>query len=78
MSEGLASAHDIWSAPPDEAEALLRKRGVSYVMLCPARGKLPIKFSETGLRAALQRGEVPAYLEAVPAGETFKVWRVVP
>jgi hypothetical protein len=78
MNEGLVTAHAIWSAEPEAAEHLLRVRGVSYVMLCPARGKLPIEFPDKSLRAALERGDVPDFLESVPAGKTFKLWKFKP
>jgi hypothetical protein len=78
MNEGLVTAHEIWSAEPMAAEQMLRARGVSYVMLCPARGKLPIKFPATSLRTALEHGDVPDFLEPVPAGKAFKLWKFKP
>ena len=76
LNEGIRTAHELWSAPPSDAGHMLKRRGVAYVMLCPARGELPVKFPEDGLRHALTRGDVPDYLEPVPAGDAFKVWRV--
>ncbi len=76
MNRGIAAAHDIWSAPPREAESKLRADGIAYVMLCPKRGKLPIRFDEASLRARLEAGDMPDYLESVPGGDVFKVWRV--
>lgn len=76
LNEGIKTAHELWSAPSSEAGDRLKRRGVGYVMLCPARGELPFKLPKDGLRGALMRGDVPDYLEPVPAGDVFKVWRV--
>jgi len=45
-------------------------------MLCAARGKLPFKWPDDSLRAALERGDAPTFLEPVPAGDVFRLWRV--
>jgi hypothetical protein len=76
MGEGIIAAHDLWSAPPETAVGKLKARGVSYVMLCPARRALPITFPEDSLRRALEKNEAPAGLEPVPAGPVFRLWRV--
>jgi hypothetical protein len=76
MNEGITTAHEIWAAPVEEAAARLRARGIAYVLLCPARGKLPFEFPGASLRATLEYGEVPAFLEPVPSGEVLRFWRV--
>lgn len=76
MGEGITTAHDLWSASAQTAAENLKARGVSYVMLCPARGALPFTFPGDSLRTAIEKNEAPAGLEPVAAGEAFRVWRV--
>lgn len=76
MGEGIVAAHDLWSASANTAAAGLKARGVGYVMLCPARGALPVAFPQDSLRAALEKNDAPPGLEPVAAGPAFRLWRV--
>jgi hypothetical protein len=76
MGKGIPAAHDLWAAPAAEAAPLLKARGVTYVVLCPARGALPMSFPPGSLKTVLDKGEALSHLEAVAAGSVFRVWRV--
>ena len=75
-----SQAHYHLSAMADRKASMLM--GASFVVFtisvtqASARGELPVKFPDDGLRQALMRGDVPDYLEPVSAGDVFKVWRV--
>jgi len=74
MKEGITAAHEIWASPAGGAGEKLR--GVDYVMLCAPRGKPPFEWPDGSLRAALERGDARAFLEPVPAGDVFRLWRL--
>lgn len=76
MNEGIATAHDLWTAPATEAAARLKARGVSYVLLCPARGPLPMKFPPGSLKSVLDINQPPPGLVEVPIGQVFRLWQV--
>ena len=78
LSTGITTAHRALSAPPEEAREMLQRARASYVMVCGPRP--PDGLAEPGrsqsLWARLQAGAVPDWLERVPAGEAFTVYRV--
>lgn len=65
---------------PEEAHALVRARGTSYVAICPDLGEpaLYIERSPGGFAASLVRGTAPGWLEPVPMepGIGLRVWKV--
>lgn len=77
----LAEIH-IGLSSPDEAEAFLHGADVGIVAFCPSDAGTEnlIRTAPNGLYAALNRGEVPDYLEALPADEAsgFQLYRVRP
>lgn len=77
----LAEIH-IGLSSPDEAEAFLHGADVGIVAFCPSDAGTEnlIRTAPSGLYAALNRGEVPHYLEALPADEAsgFQLYRVRP
>jgi hypothetical protein len=78
-TSGNGAAVAIWLAPPAEAGARLAATGADYLAFCPGAPEA-ITFARTapdGLAARLEAGEVPDYLQPVPAGETpLAVFRV--
>ncbi|WP_235916382.1 MULTISPECIES: hypothetical protein [Alphaproteobacteria] len=65
---GMLTELHIGLAKPDEAEAFLRGAGATIIAYCrtDAQTKTIRNLKPDGLYAALERGEVPAYLEALP------------
>jgi hypothetical protein len=76
MNEGIATAHDLWSAPAADAAQRLKARGIDYVLLCPGRGPLPFGFPPGSLKTTLDANTSPPGLVSVPAGPAFRLWQV--
>ena len=62
------------------ARAIIDRRGINYVLICPRMSESTIYSSEApkGFYAELARGRVPAWLEpiALPADSPYRMWRV--
>ena len=65
----------------DNAHAIIEKRHVDYVLLCPGMSESTVYASEApaGFYMQLAHGKVPAWLSPVtlPKASPFKMWRVV-
>jgi hypothetical protein len=65
----------------DNARAIVDKRRIDYVLICPNMSESTIYFAEAkkGFYVQLIRGKVPAWLKpvALPANSPFRMWRVV-
>ncbi|SEL62042.1 hypothetical protein [Xaviernesmea oryzae] len=79
---GMLAELRIGLAPIDEALALIRKAGVTLVVVCPGEGSAEMlaKESPDGLAAKLLAGEVPPYLERVESvtESPLRLYRVRP
>jgi hypothetical protein len=67
---------------PDQAHAIIARRHVDYVLLCPGMSESTIYASAArhGFYMQLVHGPVPAWLApvALPKGSLFLMWRVKP
>lgn len=64
-------------APPDDARAIVRAAGASYLITCGGETDLESRAAPDGLAAGLDAGRVPRWLEAVPLGPTpYRVYAV--
>jgi hypothetical protein len=65
----------------DQARAIVARRGIDYVLICPGLSESTIYSSEApkGFYVQLAKGEVPAWLQAIelPKDSPYKMWRVV-
>jgi len=65
---------------PEDAKAMIDRRGVDYVLICPNMSESTIYRSEAkdGFYAQLSENKVPEWLETVPLPENspFRMWRV--
>jgi hypothetical protein len=70
--KGNAAMLDVFLAPPDEAAARLKALGVDYLAFCPGAPERYnyAAYAPEGLAAALNRDEVPKFLERLPLAET--------
>jgi hypothetical protein len=76
MAASIIAAHDAFAAPPAGAEARVRALGATYVVDCPG-SYMGVPAGSFGWR--LRRGQVPAWLEPVPAaGTKLVIYRVRP
>jgi hypothetical protein len=66
---------------PEAALAMIRKRGINYVLICPGMSESTIYASraKNGFYMQLVHGKVPPWLQPVPlpAKSPFRMWRVV-
>jgi hypothetical protein len=76
LSMGIRTAHGALAAPPDRARGILAEAKVRYVMVCGPRPPDGLPEPERSLWSRLQAGAVPDWLERVPAGSAFAVYRV--
>jgi hypothetical protein len=80
LSSGIIASYRAFASPPDEARKVLAKARADYLVTCGPRGPIGLSDAErrTSLWGRLQAGEVPAWLELIPAtrGQAFAVYRV--
>jgi hypothetical protein len=78
-AQGMYDHIRIFRARPDVAHALMKARGIDYVVLCADEEELAFyaKKDPKGLWGSIARGDVPAWLEALPQmGDGIQIWRV--
>ena len=75
---GIIAADSIMRAPPTQAEALVRQRGVNYVAYCTSSPGLRLlrETAADGLAVRLLNGDVPAWLEALPGTGPIRAYKV--
>ncbi len=75
---GILTADAIMRAPPAQAEALARQRGVNYVAYCTSSPGLRLyrEAAQDGLAVRLLNGDVPAWLEALPGTGPIRAYKV--
>jgi hypothetical protein len=75
---GILTADAIMRAPPAQAEALVRQRGVNYVAYCTSSPgfRLYRETAQDGLAVRLLNGDVPAWLEALPGNGPIRAYKV--
>ncbi|SMF67176.1 hypothetical protein [Allosphingosinicella indica] len=65
----------------DTARAIVEKRGVDYVLICPGMSESTVYRSEAkqGFYVMLAAGQVPDWLDPVdlPKGSPYRMWRVI-
>lgn len=71
-----------WIRSPQEAEAIIQKRGIEYVLYCPgaAEPRLYSARSPNGMMAQLMAGHPPAWLQELqdPRLGPIRLYRVLP
>ncbi len=80
LSEGIQEAHRSFALPPDAAREALAQNGATYLVTCGDYTLVGVSDAarSTSLGAHLSAGDVPAWLERVPAqgDSAFTVYRV--
>jgi hypothetical protein len=80
-AEQIVDVMRFWRGSPENALATVRKYRSDYVLSCPMASSSTIFMAEAprGFYAQLEKGQVPAWLEAVPLpeGSPYRMWRVV-
>lgn len=69
----------IFRSQPQTARALMKKRGIDFLVLCPGEEELAFyaKKDPEGLWGNVSRGKVPDWLEPFPdTRKGIKVWRI--
>jgi hypothetical protein len=70
---------EIFRSHPDVAKQLMTARGINYLAVCPDESELDlyVRKNPGGLWAQIAKGNVPDWLEPLPAkGKGIMVWRV--
>ncbi len=80
LSAGILTAHEALASPPAQARAVLARLHADYVATCRKGGVrgLDAAARDASLSGRLQAGAVPDWLEALPVGGPFAVYRVKP
>jgi hypothetical protein len=78
LPEGVLAAHRIFALPSEEARRVIAAGKVDYLVTCgdAAMGGLTAEENARGLWGRLAAGDPPAWLEKLPDGGVFKVYRV--
>lgn len=78
--EGNLAALDMLMATPADAEHQIRAGNVGIVAVCPGNSETTLlaKAAPDGLLAALNRAEIPAWLEPIGGGPALQLYRVRP
>jgi hypothetical protein len=78
LPEGILAAHRIFALPSEEARRVIVAHGVDYLVTCGdiAMGGFTTAENARGLWGQLAAGNPPAWLEKLPAGDVFSVYRV--
>ncbi len=78
--EGNLAALDMLMAATAEAEHRIRAAKIGIVAVCPGNSetRLLAEAAPDGLLAALNRGEVPSWLEPIGSGPALRLYRVRP
>jgi hypothetical protein len=80
--EGISSVIEIALAPPENARAMLARRGTRYVALCPglSEARMYAQLEPGGLVAQLVAGDAPRWLKPVAHKDAsgLKIWRISP
>jgi hypothetical protein len=78
-TEGNLAVLDAFTGPPDRAKAMVDARNVGLIALCPTdpEQKLLERQAPDGFLAALERNEVPGWLEPIDThGSLLRLYRV--
>jgi hypothetical protein len=78
LSSGILTSHLVLASAPEEARSVMRTADVTYVMTCgerPPQGLTEPDRSRS-LWGHLQAGSIPDWLESIPNGGEFRVFRV--
>lgn len=78
--EGIRTLIEISLASPNEARAMLTKRGTGYVALCPGlnEAQMYARIAPQGFAAKLVAGDAPEWLEPVILDDELQVWKIMP
>ena len=80
LSTGIATAHQVFARPPEEAYRILTEVQATYVVACGRLGAGGLSPADhaASLAGRLQAGESPGWLEPIPdtLGQAFVAYRV--
>ena len=78
--DGMRDQIMLFRSSPEVAEKIIRKRGISYLAICPNEAEMRqyMKRDPNGLWAQMVKGKTPAWLKPMnDVGEGIKLWKVV-
>jgi hypothetical protein len=79
QSRGLSDIIAVFKGSPAEAEAIIRRRLIDYVVVCEGSPEIGLYEPEAdSTMARLIRGDIPRWLEPLPGKGALKIYRVIP
>ncbi len=76
----IVDVHHAFIGTPDQARAIAKKHGATYLLICPnmAEGTLHKSHNRNGLYAQLMANKVPGWLTPVPLPKSspYRLWRI--
>jgi hypothetical protein len=78
-ASGMRDQIDIFRLPPEQAKAIIKRRGISYIVACPGEGELEnyAEKNPAGLWGQMAKGSVPDWLEdRGTLVKGLRVWRI--
>ncbi len=78
LSPAIVAAYQVFALPPEQARAIVRREGVTYVMTCGAQPPRALSDEQraASLWVRLRAGDVPDWLEPIPGTRAPAVFRV--
>ena len=80
-ADGVRDTFRFFNGPEAEARAILEKRGITYVVTCPALPEMQglSQMAPDSFISLAEKGETPAWLdERTPPGATLRIYQVLP
>ena len=78
--DGMRDQIMLFRSSPEDAEKIIRKRGIGYLAICPGEAEMRqyVLRDNRGLWAQLANGKIPAWLQPMDdIGKGIKLWKVV-
>jgi hypothetical protein len=78
LTDGIVLTHRIFALPPDAARAVVGRVGADYLVTCTSLGAAGLSDAErpASLWSRLDAGDVPGWLERLPARGAYTIYRV--
>jgi hypothetical protein len=80
-NQAILDLMQVWRGSADNARALVARRGIDYVLICPGLSESTMYSSQAkkGFYMQLAGGKVPVWLQPIqlPKDSPYRMWRVV-
>jgi len=76
---GMRDQIEIFRSSPEQAEKIIRKRGITHIAICPGEAEMrQYQLSNpNGLWAQIETGKIPVWLRPIEArGKGIQLWEI--